>query len=133
MASEEGWDELLRNHPIFSLPNTLAGPSGKGEAALNLSLSSLPDFVDLDPVEDKATPCGRRQVVAVKDADLIAAVGSEIRITSLGDSKGARNTSQNTYKVCAVANIQCSALLNLTGPCRSSTHLRCNLKSIRLP
>ncbi|KAI1796250.1 hypothetical protein LXA43DRAFT_989000 [Ganoderma leucocontextum] len=106
MGSEEEWDELLRNHPIFSLPKGVAGPSGRGEAALNLSLSSLPDFVDLDPVEDKPTPCGRRQAIAVKDADLIAAVGSEIRITSLGDSKGARNTSQKTYKILHTPSVQ---------------------------
>ena len=123
MAFEEGCDELLRNHPIFSAPNTLAGPSEKGSASLNLSLSSLPDFVGLDPVEDKATPYGRRQAIAVKDTDLIAAVGSEIRITSLVDSKGANNMSQKTYKVCAAANVQYSALLNLTGLCRSSTRL----------
>ena len=102
MGSKEDWDELLRDHPVFSLPKKVSGSSGRGEAALNLSLSSLPDFVDLDPVQDKPTPSGRRQAIAVKDADLIVAVGSEVRITSLGDSKGARNTSQKTYKVCPV-------------------------------
>ncbi|KAM5534279.1 hypothetical protein V8D89_012007 [Ganoderma adspersum] len=105
MGSEQDWDELLRNHPIFSLPNRGAS-SGRVEAALNLSLSSLPDFVDLDPSEDKATPCGRRQAIAVKDADLIAAVGSEIRITSLGDSKGVRNASQKTYKILHTPSVQ---------------------------
>ena len=132
MSSEQDWDDILRNHPIFSLPKNGAG-ARRAEVDLNLSLSSLPDFVDLDPVEDRVTPCGRRQAIVVKDADLIAAVGPEIRITSLGDSKGARNTSQRTFKVCVAANIPCSALLNLTGPCRSCIPPQCNLKFIRLP
>ncbi|PIL37279.1 hypothetical protein GSI_00972 [Ganoderma sinense ZZ0214-1] len=106
MSSEQDWDDLLRNHPIFSLPKGGARSAGRVEAALNLSLSSLPDFVDLDPAEDKPTPCGRRQAIVVKDADLIAAVGSEIRITSLGDSKGARNTSQKTYKILHTPSVQ---------------------------
>ncbi len=103
MSSEEDWDELLKSHPVFSLPQGVSRPSGKGEASLHLSLSSLPDFVDLDPVDDKPTPSGRRQAIAIKDADLIVAVGSEIRITPLGDSKGARGPSQKSYKVSTVA------------------------------
>ncbi|RPD67026.1 hypothetical protein L226DRAFT_529416 [Lentinus tigrinus ALCF2SS1-7] len=106
MSSEEDWDELLRNHPVFTLPKRVSGRGGKGEASLNLSLSSLPDFVDLDPVDDKPTPSGRRQAIAIKDADLIVAVGSEIRIASLGDSKGARGTSQKSYKILHTPNIQ---------------------------
>ena len=112
MSSDEDWDALLNDHPVFSLPKSVSGPAGKGEAALHLSLSSLPDFVDLDPVDDKPTPSGRRQAVAVKDADLIVAVGSEIRIMSLGDSKTVRGTSQKAYKVCVVARVRRNALLN---------------------
>ena len=99
MSSEEDWEELLKDHPVFSLPKSVSGPSGRGEESLNLSLSSLPDFVNLDPVDDKPTPSGRRQAIVIKDADLIVAVGSEIRIASLGDAKGARGSSQKSYKV----------------------------------
>ncbi|KAI0774406.1 hypothetical protein C8Q74DRAFT_832825 [Fomes fomentarius] len=106
MSSEEDWDELLKSHPVFSLPKGVSRPSGKGEASLHLSLSSLPDFVDLDPVDDKPTPSGRRQAIAIKDADLIVAVGSEIRITPLGDSKGARGPSQKSYKILHTPNVQ---------------------------
>ena len=132
MSSEEDWDELLRNHPVFTLPKRVTGAGWKGEASLNLSLSSLPDFVDLDPVDDKPTPSGRRQAIAIKDADLIVAVGSEIRIASLGDSKGARGTSQKSYKVCIVAYRHPSTLLNLTGPRRFCTLPMFSLRSIRL-
>ncbi|TBU46590.1 hypothetical protein BD309DRAFT_1007925 [Dichomitus squalens] len=106
MGSKQDWDELLREHPVLALPKSVSGPSGRGEAALHLSLSSLPDFVDFDPVQDKPTPSGRRQAIAVKDADLIVAVGSEVRITSLGGSKGARNTSQKTYKILHTPSVQ---------------------------
>ncbi|EIW61231.1 uncharacterized protein TRAVEDRAFT_56601 [Trametes versicolor FP-101664 SS1] len=106
MSGEEDWEELLRNHPVFSLPKSVSGPRGKGEESLNLSLSSLPDFVNLDPIDDKPTPSGRRQAVAIKDADLIVAVGTEVRITSLGDSKGARNSSEKFYKILHTPNLQ---------------------------
>lgn len=132
MSGEEDWEELLRNHPVFSLPKSVSGPRGKGQESLNLSLSSLPDFVNLDPIDDKPTPSGRRQAVAIKDADLIVAVGTEVRITSLGDSKGARNSSEKFYKVCAVARGVNGALLNLTRSRRFCIPRTCNLKSTRL-
>ncbi len=128
MSSEGDWDELLSNHPVFSLPKSVSGPAGKGEASLHLSLSSLPDFVQVDPVDDKPTPSGRRQAIAIKDADLIVAVGSEIRIASLGDSKGARGTSQKSYKVCVVALRLLCPLLNLTDPPRICTHQTSSLR-----
>ena len=106
MSSEEDWEELLKDHPVFSFPKSVSGPSGRGEESLNLSLSSLPDFVNLDPVDDKPTPSGRRQAIAIKDADLIVAVGSEIRIASLGDAKGARGGSQKSYKVRTIILLQ---------------------------
>ena len=101
MNADDDWCQLLVDHPALSLPKSVSGPTGKGETALHLSLSSLSDFVDLDPVDDKPTPSGRRQAVAVKDVDLIVAVGSEIRIVPLGDSKAIRGTSQKPYKVSA--------------------------------
>ncbi|KAI0352971.1 hypothetical protein OH77DRAFT_1497486 [Trametes cingulata] len=104
--SEEDWEELLKDHPVFSFQKSVSGPAGKGEESLNLSLRSLPDFVSLDPVEDKPTPSGRRQAIAIKDADLIVAVGSEVRIASLGDTKGARGSSQKSYKILHTPNVQ---------------------------
>ncbi|CDO68679.1 hypothetical protein BN946_scf184652.g6 [Trametes cinnabarina] len=106
MGGEEDWDELLRDHPVFSLPKSVSGPAGRGEDCLNLSLSSLPDFVNVDPVDDKPTPSGRRQSIAIKDADLIVAVGSEVRIVSLGDTKGGRGSSRKSYKILHTPNIQ---------------------------
>ncbi|KAH9850721.1 hypothetical protein C2E23DRAFT_833937 [Lenzites betulinus] len=106
MSGEEDWEELLHNHPVFSFPKSVTGPGRNREQSLSLSLSSLPDFVNVDPIDDKPTPSGRRQAVAIKDADLIVAAGSEVRITSLGDSKGARAGSQKAYKVLHTPNVQ---------------------------
>ncbi|KAI0775977.1 hypothetical protein BD413DRAFT_649007 [Trametes elegans] len=106
MGGEADWDELFKDHPVLALPKSVSGPAGKGEESLSLSLSSLPDFVNVDPVDDKPTPSGRRQAIAIKDADLVTAVGSEIRIASLGDSQGARGGSQKGYKTLHTPNIQ---------------------------
>lgn len=132
MSTEDDWDKFLNDHPALQLPKSVSGPAGKGEAALHLSLSSLPDFVDLDPIDDKPTPSGRRQAIAIKDADLFVAVGSEIRIASLGDSKAARGTSDKTPKVRAVARVPRGAPTHLTGSHSPSTPRISSLKSTKL-
>ncbi|KAH9843921.1 uncharacterized protein C8Q71DRAFT_826054 [Rhodofomes roseus] len=102
---EPDWNALLKDHPIFSLPKSVAGIGGKGEASLQLSLSSLPDFKDVDPLHDGPTPSGRRQVMVIKDSELIVAAGSEIRITTLADTKFGRATPKS-YKVLHTPNVQ---------------------------
>ncbi|KAL6309749.1 hypothetical protein BKA93DRAFT_876721 [Sparassis latifolia] len=104
MDGEENWDLLLRGHPIFSPPLSVSHASGRGDISLELSLSSLPDFSDLDPDNDAPTPSGRRQVMVIKDSDLIVAAGSEIRMTSLADFKLARNT-RKSYKILHTPNV----------------------------
>ncbi|KAH9943317.1 uncharacterized protein BXZ73DRAFT_40479 [Epithele typhae] len=118
MANDDDWEKLLDEHPVLALPKSVCGLAGKGEASLHLSLSSLPDFVDLDPLDDKPTPSGRRQAIAIRDADLIVAAGSELRIAQLGDSKTARSSSNRAYKVLHTPNIQFDIhqiVLNPTG------------------
>ena len=99
MEIDEDWNKLLNDHPIFSLPQSVSGPRGKGQSLLELSHNTLPDFTNLDPSNDDATPSGRRQVMVIKDSDMIIAAGSEIRIASLGDAKLHRSVGQN-HKVC---------------------------------
>ncbi|EGO27441.1 hypothetical protein SERLADRAFT_446672 [Serpula lacrymans var. lacrymans S7.9] len=41
----------------------------------------------LESVENGPSPSGRRQVMVLKDAELVLAVGKELRMTSLGDTK----------------------------------------------
>ena len=103
MDSEEDWNTFLHDHPIFSLTkgvNASASGAGKDEQhALELSLNTLPDFTNTDLTNDGPAPSGRRQVMVMKDSDIIVAVGNEIRMASLGDSKSSKS-QRKTYKVC---------------------------------
>lgn len=93
MDTDEDWSKLLLGHSIFGLPKSVSSPAGKGKSTLELSHNTLPDFTNLDPEDDEPTPSGRRQVMVIKDSDMIVAAGSEIRITSLGDAKLHRSMS----------------------------------------
>lgn len=99
MDNDEAWNAFLQDHPIFSLPKSVSGPTGKGNLSLELSLNTLPRFTDINPNDDGPTPSGRRQSMVIKDADLLVASGNEIRIASLGDSK-LQKDSPKSYKVC---------------------------------
>jgi nucleoporin NUP82 len=99
MHTEEDWNSILSDHPIFSLPKRFSGQTAQAETSLELSSNTLPNFTHVDPEDDGPAPSGRRQVMVLKDADLILAAGKEIRITSLGDSKLSRSTKKS-YKVC---------------------------------
>lgn len=104
MDPETDWDSFLKGHPIFSLPKSVSGATGRGISALELSLGSLPQFTNLDPADDGPTPSGRRQVMVIKDSDLIVAAGNEIRMTSLSDAKLGKNT-RKSYKVCVFLHV----------------------------
>lgn len=89
--NQDDWAAILDAHPIFDLKKT---HHSHAEDRLELSTNSLRQSVG------NGCPyaiSGRRQVMALKDADLIVAVGSELRITSLGDTKLGK--SSRAYKV----------------------------------
>jgi len=99
-AADDDWSAVLKGHPIFSLPKSVASaPAGDADTSLELSSNTLPKFKQLDPTQDEVTPSGRRQTMLLKDADLIVAAGREVRMTSLGDAKLARSV-RRPYKVC---------------------------------
>lgn len=98
MNSDNEWNEILKGHPIFSLPKSFRDPITETDTSLELSTNTLPRFVKADPLDDGPTPSGRRQTMVLKDADLIVAAGKEIRMTSLGDTKLGQST-RKTYKV----------------------------------
>jgi len=75
----DDWSSLLKGHPIFSSSDT-------------------DQSQQLELYNDSPSPSGRRQVMVLKDADLIVAVGKELRVTSLGDSKLGKGKSKS-YKV----------------------------------
>jgi nucleoporin NUP82 len=79
-ANGDDWSSLLKGHPIFS-PSSDTNPSQH-----------------LELYNDSPSPSGRRQVMVLKDADLIVAVGKELRVTSLGDAKLGKGKAKS-YKV----------------------------------
>jgi nucleoporin NUP82 len=104
MNADDDWSKILNGHPIFSLPKSFTGPTAQAETSLELSSNTLPKFTRLDPADDGPTPSGRRQVMVLKDADLIVAAGREIRMSSIGDTK-LSNSLRQTFKVLVLGNI----------------------------
>ena len=102
MDGDEGWNTFLHDHPIFaSAKDSGASASGAGKderRSLELSLKTLPDFTNQDTEDIRPVRSGRRQIMVIKDSDMIVAVGSEIRMASLGDAKLNKGQSK-TYKV----------------------------------
>ena len=102
MDGEEDWNAFLRGHPIFSPSKAATATRGREhtlEHPLELSLNTLPDFTKEDMSDDGQTPSGRRQVMVIKDSDIIVATGSEIRMASLGDTRLSKSQGRS-YKVC---------------------------------
>ncbi|KAJ7937199.1 hypothetical protein B0H13DRAFT_2226595 [Mycena leptocephala] len=81
--SADDWGTLLAAHPIFSPSPT--------QSARELDAST------------SSNGGARRQVMILKDADLVVAAGSEIRITSLG---AARPPGAKGYKTLHTPNLQ---------------------------
>lgn len=98
MDSEQGPSSVLNNHPIFSLPKSFSGPVAQAETSLELSTSTLPRFTNFSTSEDGPTPSGRRQVMVLKESDLIVAAGKELRMSHLGDTRLPKDTPKS-YKV----------------------------------
>ena len=97
-ATMDEWTNVLRDHPIFALPKSLNGTLSSSLDILELSTTTLPKFNHINAGEDEMTPSGRRQVMILKDADLILAAGREIRISSVGDLKLTQSV-RKSYKV----------------------------------
>ena len=96
MDSDNDWSAILNDHPIFSPPKSLSGKKDRHRSSLELSSNTLPNFTSIN--EENVTPSGRRQVMLLKGADLILAVGKEIRMASLGEAR-LNPALRKTYKV----------------------------------
>lgn len=103
---DDDWSDVLNDHPIFTLPKSINGPTGYTKSSLELSTNTLRSFRSVDPQEDGPTPSGRRQVMILKNEDLIVAAGQELRITSLGDAKMGRSTKKS-FKVWRPSTFHC--------------------------
>ncbi|KZT12830.1 uncharacterized protein LAESUDRAFT_668845 [Laetiporus sulphureus 93-53] len=105
MDNDADWSALLKDHPIFSHSPSAADSSVKAGASLELSLGSLCDFTKIDPQRDGPAPSGRRQVMIIKDSELIVAVGHEIRMTTLSESRFG-GSARNSYKILHTPNLE---------------------------
>lgn len=129
MNPDNEWNEILKGHPIFSLPKSYKGPTAEAETSLELSTNTLPRFVKVDPLDDGPTPSGRRQTMVLKDADLIVAAGREIRMTSLSDTKLGQS-ARKTYKVCGNLTTRASTVLYLPSCAHTDTaHTKCSVRN----
>lgn len=100
--AHDDWHTLLDAHPIFHFPAHFHSQRGRGEPvteqSLELSTNTLSTISQDSQSEHGYVLSGRRQLMALKDADLIVAAGSELRMTSLWDTKLGRDTGKS-YKV----------------------------------
>ncbi len=98
MTATDEWSSILKDHPIFSPPNSVNDFLSTSQDIFELSTTTLPKFTNVSPQEDEPTPSGRHQVMILKDADLIVAAGKEVRISSVGDLK-LSSSVRKSYKV----------------------------------
>ncbi|KAJ7742412.1 hypothetical protein DFH07DRAFT_980036 [Mycena maculata] len=103
--SAEDWATLLATHPIFT-PKTTQTPH-----ELN--------------AETSANSPGRRQMMVLKDADLVVAAGTEIRMASLGAAKPAVTKGYKTlhtpnlqFEIHQIAPNPSGKLLAVAGECQ---------------
>ncbi|KAH0840061.1 hypothetical protein J3R83DRAFT_1028 [Lanmaoa asiatica] len=101
--AHDDWYTLLDAHPIFDFPPRSRSGRGKALAEQSLEISTITSSQDSHSEHDFVLS-GRRQLMALKDADLIVAAGSELRMTSLWDTKLGRGTGKS-YKVLHVPNV----------------------------
>jgi len=95
MTATDEWSSTLKDHPIFSpvIDSLSSSPN-----IFELSTTTLAKFTNVSLQENEPTPSGRRQVMILKDADLIVAAGKEVRMSSVGDLK-LSSSVRKSYKV----------------------------------
>ncbi|KAH7887865.1 hypothetical protein F5I97DRAFT_1863655 [Phlebopus sp. FC_14] len=99
--NQDDWGAILEGHPIFDIPKSYDA----WEQNLELSRNTLRKSARDGFPEDGYSLSGRRQLMTLKDADLILAAGKELRIASLGDTKLGRSTKK-AYKVLYAPNVE---------------------------
>jgi len=123
MSTTDEWSNLLRDHPIFSLPKAFDVAQSTSRALLELSTNTLQRYTNVDPHEDAPTPSGRRQTMILKDAEVIVAAGKEIRMSSVGDMKLSQSI-RKSYKVILHEVVE----VQYTYICRHCIHPAYNLR-----
>lgn len=95
------WESVLNGHPIFNPSADSGGDKSSrkaDDASLELSINSLLKSKSSNEVQDGGILGGRRRTMLIKDADLIVAVGKQVRMTLLTDSPLSA-TEEQTFKV----------------------------------
>ena len=100
-TNPHSWESVLNGHPIFD-PSS-GGSSDKvswkaDEPSFELSINSLSKPKLSDATQDGGVQNGRRRTMIIKDADLIVAVGKQVRMTSLTESQLSA-AGEQTFKV----------------------------------
>lgn len=97
-TNPHNWESVLNGHPIFDPSIGDDDDKNSCKADLELSISSLSKFNSSDAIQDGGIPNGRRRTMLIKDADLIVAIGKQVRMTSLTESQ-LSTTGEQTFKV----------------------------------
>ncbi|KAF9782863.1 hypothetical protein BJ322DRAFT_1073133 [Thelephora terrestris] len=107
-VNPQNLESVLSGHPIF---NSSTGSSCDtdlrkvDDASLELSINSLYKSKSSNAIQDGGIPSGRRRTMLIKDADLIVAVGKEVRMTSLTEFQLSASGGQ-TFKTLCTPNLQ---------------------------
>ncbi|KAJ4472331.1 hypothetical protein J3R30DRAFT_3524569 [Lentinula aciculospora] len=102
MDNDDTLSTVLNSHPIFSTPSKTFISSH--DSSLELSTYTLPSF-KLENISDNGSS-GRRQVMVLRETDLILAAGKELRMTSLANTKTSQHGYTKSYKTLHTPNIQ---------------------------
>jgi len=100
-TNPQNWESVLNGHPIFDPSAGSSSDENSGRAddsSLELSIGTLSKFKSPDAVQDGGIPNGRRRTMLIKDADLVVAVGKQVRMTSLTESQ-LGTAGERTFKV----------------------------------
>ena len=103
----QNWESVLNGHPIFdssASSSCNADLRRADDTSLELSINSLSKSKSFNAIQDEGIRSGRRRTMLIKDADLIVAVGKEIRMTSLTEFQLSASEDQG-FKVRKSRNV----------------------------
>jgi nucleoporin NUP82 len=98
-SDEDAPSAILNGHPIFSpSKHSSVGQAASSKWNTELSAKTLSQFLNANDNGEGTSLSGRRQVMLLRDTDLILAAGKSIRMASLAGTKIHRSTTKS-YKV----------------------------------
>lgn len=120
------WESVLNGHPIFN-PSAGSGDDQNynktDDASLELSINSLSKSKSSNVIQDGVVQGGRRRTMIIKDADLIVAVGKQVRMTSLTESQLSA-AGEHTFKVLSIGTKRANTRLSFLRTILDIMHTR---------